>query len=167
MQLFSKINSRNKRIYDIIFLTGAFKFHENLKSDNLQNNYLLKLIEYANKNKIVLLIQIHPRDNNDYSQYENEYIRTSKANLHKNINESKLCLSLYSTATYESLILGTLSYFVGSKLSNNWPERELIIEVSQIGQILNLSSKEYKNILLKNQNLALATFLLIHQNVSN
>ena len=44
MQLFSKINSRNKRIYDIIFLTGAFKFHENLKSDNLQNNYLLKVL---------------------------------------------------------------------------------------------------------------------------
>jgi|TARA_B100001093_G_scaffold269621_1_gene257745 hypothetical protein len=133
-------NEKNKLVYDITFLTGSFGFHKDYKNEFKQSEYIKKLVDYSTMNKKKLLIKIHPRDNKDYEKFKNEYVSITYENLIEKIVSSKLCLAFYSTSIYESLILNTDAYFIGEKLNNKWPERDLIIheeDFSVLSQLLN------------------------------
>lgn len=143
--LFYVQDKTNRIAYDIIFLTGSFKFHGDVENYLMQSKYVKNLTEYSTLNKIKLLIQVHPRDPEDYKVYKNDFVSFTHENLVSNIQSSKICLSFYSTAVYESLLLNTDAYFVGQQLNNYWPENDFLMDqknFSKLAQLLNEGVKE-------------------------
>ena len=113
----------------------------------MQSNYVKQLTEYSTLNKIKVLIQVHPRDLEDYKVYKNDFVSITHENLVSNIQSSKICLSFYSTAVYESLLLNTDAFFVGQKLTNYWPENDLLLDQRNFSKLAQLLSEILKKLL--------------------
>ena len=145
IDLFKNQSYEKSYLFDVIFLTGSFHFHGDYENSNKQKKYVKSLVDYSTSHKIKLLIKVHPRDHENYSKYQNEYVSITHHDLVKNIKLSRVCISFYSSAIYESLVMNTISYFVGQKLNNIWPESDLIIyeqDFSRLKQFLTLSSEK-------------------------
>ena len=155
IKLFSVKQNNDIKRFDIIFLTGSFYFHEDYYNYKKQKLYIEKLIKFVQDNNLKLLLQIHPRDKEEYSFLNNsQNITIAKDNLFENIQNSKVCLSFYSTSIYESLILNTLAYFIGEKISGEWPEDELILKHDLLLKKINYSVSQYDEELNNNKLLA-------------
>ena len=143
--LFDSQENEEQVIYDIIFLTGSFHFHGDNENSIKQSKYIKSLVEYSTSHRKKLLIKVHPRDKDNYENYQNEYVSITYENLIENIRLSKICLSFYSTAIYESLVLDKDAYFVGQRLNNIWPENELIIHQENFSILSDLLSEGLKS----------------------
>jgi len=155
IKLFSIKQNNAKKKFDIIFLTGSFYFHKDYKNYKKQKLYIAKLIKFVQENNLKLMLQIHPRDKEDYSFLTNsQNITVVKNNLFENIKNSKVCLSFYSTSIYESLVLNTLAYFIGEKISGEWPEDKLILKHDLLLEKINYSASQYDIELNNNKLLA-------------
>ena len=152
--LFYVQDKTNRIAYDIIFLTGSFKFHGDIENYLMQSNYVKQLTEYSTLNKIKVLIQVHPRDLEDYKVYKNDFVSITHENLVSNIQSSKICLSFYSTAVYESLLLNTDAFFVGQKLTNYWPENDLLLDQRNFSKLAQLLSESIKETIDSKKNIA-------------
>ena len=152
--LFNSQKKEDQYMYDIIFLTGSFHFHGDYENSIKQRDYIKSLVEYSTSHKKKLLIKVHPRDKDNYESFQNEYVSTTHENLIKNIKLSKICLSFYSTAIYESIVINTDAYFVGQSLNNKWPENELIIHQEDFSILSKLLSKNFKSNLNDKKNIA-------------
>lgn len=152
--LFNSQKNEDQYMYDFIFLTGSFHFHGDYENTIKQRNYIKSLVEYSTSNKKKLLIKVHPRDKDNYDSFQNKYVSITNENLIKNIKLSKICLSFYSTAIYESIIINTDAYFVGQRLNNAWPEEELIIHQEDFSILSKLLSKDIENNLNDKKNIA-------------
>ena len=134
------------RKFDIIFLTGAFDFHGMNDLSLTQKQIIKELSEFSLKNNLKTAIQVHPRLKNNFEKFKNLTYEIN--NFESNLLDSKLSLSLYSSGNYESIVLGTLSFFIANNSTSQWPEKELCAKsFENLLEIINLSDNEYKNIL--------------------
>ena len=134
------------RKFDIIFLTGAFDFHGMDDLSLTQIQIIKELSEFSVKNNLKTAIQVHPRLKNNFDKFKNLTYEIN--NFESNLLDSKLSLSLYSSGNYESILLGTVAFFIGKNFTSQWPEKELRAKsFEDLLEIINLSDSEYKNIL--------------------
>jgi len=99
----------NNKQQQLIFLTQAFEWHGYSKQHEEQILFLDKILEWTQKNEIILLIRIHPRDNHDYSSFANNINTTLSKDDYSQfltqISNNDIVISPLSTMAFELMYL--------------------------------------------------------------
>jgi len=109
----SKLSFLRGESFNILYITASCISHGKITQHHLQQNQLHQIVQYFSRDRTKrykITVKIHPRERKEYYDWLKNYKDTvevldGKADLYKAILNSHLVITIFSTVSYEAVLL--------------------------------------------------------------
>lgn len=107
------------RVETVLYLTGAFRWHDNQRGADAQERDLVELAAVCGELGLSLVVRVHPRDDAErYAGIRATFVDPRAESITATIRRSDLVLSIVSTGLIDAVILGKPSRVLATRA--NW-----------------------------------------------